>query len=59
MEKKIYLLERIKDSPTWRKGTRIWVEQKCKGWRVVDTQIQRIPDTGIVGDYMKNYNQYC
>lgn len=33
----IYLLERIKDSYDWPKGTRIWTDQPCAGWRVVGT----------------------
>lgn len=32
----MYLLERIRDSPDWPKGTRIWAEHRCTGWRVVD-----------------------
>lgn len=31
----LYLLERIKDSPDWPKGCRIWAYQPCIGWRVI------------------------
>ena len=32
----MYLLERIRDGNDWPKGTRIWAEHRCTGWRVVD-----------------------
>ena len=32
----IYVLERIKDSKQWPKGTIIHAQSRCKGWRVVD-----------------------
>lgn len=32
----IYLLERIRDGRDWKKGTRIWAHQRCKGWRVIE-----------------------
>ena len=31
----MYLLERIKDSYDWPKGSRIWAKHRCTGWRVV------------------------
>lgn len=31
----LYLLERIKDSGSYRKGERVWSHSKCAGWRVV------------------------
>ena len=35
MKKRIYLLERIKDSADWEKGMKIYAEHPCKGWRVI------------------------
>ena len=32
----MYLLERIKDSKDWPEGCRIWAQQPCAGWRVVN-----------------------
>lgn len=32
----MYLLERIRDGTDYPKGTRIWAEHRCTGWRVVD-----------------------
>lgn len=34
--KYMYLLERIKDGRDWKKGMRIWAEQPCTGWRVIE-----------------------
>lgn len=34
----VYLLERIRDGGTHRKGERIWALQRCKGWRVIRTE---------------------
>lgn len=31
----MYLLERIKDSHDWPKGSRIWATHRCKGWKVI------------------------
>ena len=31
----VYHLERIRDSETWPKGTRIWADAPCVGWRVI------------------------
>lgn len=31
----IYILERIKDSPQWPKGSVIHARSQCKGWRVI------------------------
>lgn len=31
----MYLLECIHDSYDWPKGSRIWTEHRCKGWRVI------------------------
>lgn len=31
----MYLLERIRDGADWQKGSRIWAESPCTGWRVV------------------------
>ena len=36
MKKCMYLLERIKDSCDWPKGIRIWAEQPCAGWRIIE-----------------------
>lgn len=35
-KKYMYLLERIRDGTDWQKGTRIWAEHRCTGWRVID-----------------------
>ena len=32
----MYLLERIRDSHDWPKGSRVWAEHRCTGWRVVE-----------------------
>ena len=31
----MYLLEKIKDGTTYKKGERIWAFQPCKGWRII------------------------
>lgn len=31
----LYLLERIKGSRDWPKGSRIWAHQPCTGWRII------------------------
>lgn len=31
----VYLLERIRDCRDWRKGTQIWADMPCTGWRVI------------------------
>lgn len=31
----IYLLERIRDGRDWKKGTQIWADMPCKGWRII------------------------
>lgn len=32
----MYLLERIRDSYDWEKGTLIWADRPCTGWRVIE-----------------------
>ena len=32
---KMYLLEKIKDGTTYKKGERIWATHPCKGWRII------------------------
>ena len=34
-KKYMYLLEKIRDSHDWPKGSRIWAEHRCTGWRVI------------------------
>lgn len=35
MRKYIYLIEKIKDGSSYKKGDRIWASHRCTGWRVV------------------------
>ena len=35
----IYLLERIKESQDWPKGSRIWADAPCIGWRVIRKEL--------------------
>lgn len=35
-KKYMYLLERIRDGATYRKGERIWADSHCTGWRVIE-----------------------
>ena len=37
-KKYMYLLERIRDGATYRKGERIWAYSPCTGWRVLEKQ---------------------
>lgn len=32
----MYLLERIKDGNDWKAGMRIWADNPCKGWRIIE-----------------------
>lgn len=32
----VYKLQRIRDSRDWPKGTIIWADAPCVGWRVIE-----------------------
>ena len=36
MKRYVYKLQRIRDSYCWPKGTIIWADQPCVGWRVIE-----------------------
>lgn len=36
MKQYLYLLERIRDSLDWPKGSKIWTDAPCTGWRVIE-----------------------
>lgn len=31
----MYLLKKIKDGTTYKKGEKVWADSPCKGWHVI------------------------